>query len=168
MPPGEYHPAFEEYCECIFELNEDDIGVIQARIAERLSVSRPSVSEMIKRLEAGGLVTTTEHVIKLTADVDLAERHRRRRLVVGAGDGVAVRAGGGLAQHAVHGQLDAVGDDVLPLAGLLVGLGPRQPEDVGEEALGQAVAADDRLGEGLAVGGEVDAPVDLDGGGAVG
>ena len=40
-----------------------------------------------------------------------------------------------------------VGDDVLPLPGLGVGVGPRQPEDVGEEALGQAVAAHDLLGQ---------------------
>ena len=31
---GEHHPAFEEYCECIFELAEDDIEVVQARIHE--------------------------------------------------------------------------------------------------------------------------------------
>ena len=54
---GEHHPAFEEYCECIFELAEDDVDVIQARIAERLQVSRPAVSEMIRRLEADGLIT---------------------------------------------------------------------------------------------------------------
>ena len=57
MPaPGEHHPAFEEYCECIFELDEDDVDVIQARIAERMGISRPAVSEMIKRLEHEGLV----------------------------------------------------------------------------------------------------------------
>ena len=56
MPaPGEHHPAFEEYCECIYELDEDDVDVIQARIADRLHVSRPAVSEMIKRLEIEGL-----------------------------------------------------------------------------------------------------------------
>ena len=38
---GEHHPAFEEYCERIFELAEDDVDVIQARIADRLQVSRP-------------------------------------------------------------------------------------------------------------------------------
>ena len=54
---GEFHPAFEEYCECIFELGEDDLNVIQARIAERLDVSRPAVSEMIKKMSAEGLVT---------------------------------------------------------------------------------------------------------------
>ena len=55
---GEHHPAFEEYCECIFELREDDVDVIQARIVERLQVSRPAVSEMMKRLEAEGLITS--------------------------------------------------------------------------------------------------------------
>ncbi len=52
----EHHPAFEEYCEVIFELREDDVAVIQARIADRLGVSRPAVSEMIRRMEQQGLV----------------------------------------------------------------------------------------------------------------
>ena len=52
----EWHPAFEEYCETIFELREDDVDVIQARVAERLEISRPAVSEMIKRMEGEGLV----------------------------------------------------------------------------------------------------------------
>ena len=59
---GEHHPAFEEYCECIFELAEDDVSVIQARIADRLNVSRPAVSEMIRRLEAEGLVSTDDGI----------------------------------------------------------------------------------------------------------
>jgi DtxR family Mn-dependent transcriptional regulator len=41
--PGEHHPAFEEYCECIYELLEENVEVIQARIVERLQVSRPSL-----------------------------------------------------------------------------------------------------------------------------
>jgi DtxR family Mn-dependent transcriptional regulator len=68
MPgPGEHHPAFEEYCECIFELAEDSLDVIQARIAERLRVSRPAVSEMIRRLDSEGLVSQTSGRIRLTA-----------------------------------------------------------------------------------------------------
>jgi DtxR family Mn-dependent transcriptional regulator len=59
---GEHHPAFEEYCECIFELREDDLDVIQARIAERLQVSRPAVSEMMKRLETEGLITSDDGI----------------------------------------------------------------------------------------------------------
>ncbi|MCU0269360.1 MAG: metal-dependent transcriptional regulator [Acidimicrobiales bacterium] len=74
----EYHPAFEEYCETIFELREDDVSVIQARIAERLEVSRPAVSEMIKRMEAEGLVDVGRS-IELTDDgLRLAERVVRR------------------------------------------------------------------------------------------
>ena len=53
----EHHPAFEEYTETIYELAEDDIAVIQARIAERLGVSRPAVSEMVRRMEKDGLIT---------------------------------------------------------------------------------------------------------------
>ena len=75
----EFHPAFEEYCEAIFELREDDVEVIQARIAERLMVSRPAVSEMIKRLEHEGLVDIDHNAIALTTDGDrLAQRVVRR------------------------------------------------------------------------------------------
>ena len=75
----EWHPAFEEYCEAIWELAEDDIAVIQARIAERLDVSRPAVSEMIRKLDAEGLVATEGTRITLTADgLRLAERVVRR------------------------------------------------------------------------------------------
>jgi DtxR family Mn-dependent transcriptional regulator len=75
----EFHPAFEEYCETIFELAEDEVDVIQARIAERLEVSRPAVSEMIRRLENEGLVRVREGHIALTRDgAALAERVVRR------------------------------------------------------------------------------------------
>lgn len=75
----EFHPAFEEYCEAIYELKEDDVEVIQARIAERLMVSRPAVSEMIKRMEHEGLVSIDHNAIALSADGHrLAERVVRR------------------------------------------------------------------------------------------
>jgi DtxR family Mn-dependent transcriptional regulator len=62
----------------IFELQEDEIDVIQARIADRLGVSRPAVSEMIRRLDAEGLVKI-DHTIQLTpAGAELAERVVRR------------------------------------------------------------------------------------------
>lgn len=62
----EHHPAFEEYCECIFELEEDNVELIQARIADRLEVSRASVSEMIKRMDGEGLVKLSGSQIALT------------------------------------------------------------------------------------------------------
>jgi DtxR family transcriptional regulator, Mn-dependent transcriptional regulator len=75
----EFHPAFEEYCEAIWELHEDDIDVIQARIADRLEVSRPAVSEMIRRMESEGLVAVSGSSIVLTATGrELAERVVRR------------------------------------------------------------------------------------------
>ena len=79
MPsPGEHHPAFEEYCECIFELQEDDVDVIQARIAERLQVSRPAVSEMMRRLEAEGLISGEKAIVLTAAGERLAEQVVRR------------------------------------------------------------------------------------------
>ncbi len=79
--PGEHHPAFEEYCDCIFELHEDNLDVIQARVADRLSVSRPSVSEMIKRMEAEGLIHLRGTKIVLTDEgtvlaTKVVRRHR--------------------------------------------------------------------------------------------
>jgi DtxR family transcriptional regulator, Mn-dependent transcriptional regulator len=76
----EFHPAFEEYCEAIFELQEDEVEVIQARIAERLEVSRPAVSEMIRRMGAEGLVEV-DKTIRLTKDgmslaTTVVRRHR--------------------------------------------------------------------------------------------
>jgi DtxR family Mn-dependent transcriptional regulator len=78
---AEWHPAVEEYCETIFELAEDDIRVVQARIVERLGVSRPSVSEMIRRLEGEGYLTIDDHVIRLTVEgrrvaEQVVRRHR--------------------------------------------------------------------------------------------
>lgn len=77
---GERHPALEEYCECIFELQEDDVDVIQARIAERLQVTRPSVSAMVKRLRDEGLIHDGD-TIRLTAAgmrlaMSVVRRHR--------------------------------------------------------------------------------------------
>lgn len=76
---NEYHPAFEEYCETIFELREDDVAVIQARIAERLDVSRPAVSEMVHKMADEGLLTVARAKISLTEEgTKLAEQVVRR------------------------------------------------------------------------------------------
>ena len=75
---GEHHPAFEEYCECIFELGEDDVEIIQARIAERLQISRPAVSEMMKRLEAEGLIVSEDGIQLTPSGQQLGERIVRR------------------------------------------------------------------------------------------
>ncbi len=77
--PSEHRPAFEEYCECVYELKEDAVDVIQARIADRLQVSRPAVSEMIKRMEHEGLVAIEDGRVRLTPSGEtLAETVVRR------------------------------------------------------------------------------------------
>ncbi|MFM8310986.1 MAG: metal-dependent transcriptional regulator, partial [Ilumatobacteraceae bacterium] len=79
---GEHHPAFEEYCECIFELQEDDMSVAQVRIAERLQVSRAAVSEMIKRMVAEGLIRLDGRDIHLTDQgLAIGQRTVRRHRV---------------------------------------------------------------------------------------
>ena len=62
----------------IFELAEDDLDVIQARIAERLDVSRPAVSEMMRRLDAEGLVVTSGGIRLTESGLELARRVVRR------------------------------------------------------------------------------------------
>lgn len=75
----EWHPAFEEYCEAIFELQEDDIETIRSRIAERLGVSRPAVTEMTRKLEEAEFVTVAEGRLELTQSGRLlAEKVVRR------------------------------------------------------------------------------------------
>ena len=55
-----------------------NVEVIQARIVERLQVSRPAVSEMIRRLDAEGLIEV-DRTIRLTASGQaLAQRVVRR------------------------------------------------------------------------------------------
>lgn len=76
-----FHPPLEEYLETIWELEEESIPVIQARLAEHLSVSAPSVSEMIRRLKGEGWVDTEGRFITLTEKgrtraISVVRKHR--------------------------------------------------------------------------------------------
>jgi len=64
--PQEYHPPVEEYLETMLGLAEEGVPVIQARIAERLGRSAPSVSEMLERLIDDGYVTREGRRLDLT------------------------------------------------------------------------------------------------------
>jgi len=64
--PHEYHPPVEEYLETMLGLAEEGVPVIQARIAERLGRSAPSVSEMLDRLTEDGYVTRDGRRVSLT------------------------------------------------------------------------------------------------------
>jgi DtxR family Mn-dependent transcriptional regulator len=61
-----FHPPVEEYLETVHSLTEEGTPVIQARIAERLGRSAPSVSEMLDRLEDEGYVRRAGRVVELT------------------------------------------------------------------------------------------------------
>ena len=54
---------------------------------------------------------------------------------------------------------------MFPFAGLVMGFGPAQLQDVGEEALGEAVPANHGRGHGVSVVGEADLAARIDGDG---
>lgn len=58
--------AAARYCEVIYELAEDDIDVVQIRVAERLGVSRPAVSEMTAKMVAEGCLVIEDGRLQLT------------------------------------------------------------------------------------------------------
>jgi DtxR family Mn-dependent transcriptional regulator len=62
-----FHPPLEEYLEAIYELEDEGIHVIQARLAEHLGHSAPSVSEMVRRLKTEGWVEDRERSLHLTS-----------------------------------------------------------------------------------------------------
>lgn len=77
----EWHPAVEEYCEAIFELKEDRLEVIKARVAERLSVTGAAVTQIINRLEKEDIVYIEKGKIHLTLEGEkiaqkVVRRHR--------------------------------------------------------------------------------------------
>ncbi len=75
-----YGGAYREYAAAIYELTEEGIPARQARIADWLGVSRPSVSEMIRRMSEDGLVEVDGEVRLTEEGRHLAEvvvrRHR--------------------------------------------------------------------------------------------
>lgn len=75
-----YSVRYREYAEAIWEIEEEGIPVIQARIADWLGVSRASVSEMVHRMADEGLVSV-EDEIRLTEEgrhlaAVIVRRHR--------------------------------------------------------------------------------------------
>lgn len=61
-----FHPPVEEYLATIYEMDEEAVPTIQARLSERLAVSAASVSEMVRRLESEGYLTVDDRVLHLT------------------------------------------------------------------------------------------------------
>lgn len=80
MPEG-FHPPVEQYLETMYELEEEGVPVIRARLAERLSHSAPTVSGMVKQLETKGYLAVSGRSLKMTASgrqlaESVARKHR--------------------------------------------------------------------------------------------
>ncbi len=70
-----YSVRYREYVEAIWEIEEEGIPVIQARVADWLGVSRASVSEMVHRMADEGLVV-------LDGEIRLTDEGRHLAAVV--------------------------------------------------------------------------------------
>ena len=120
---------------------DDDVVVVLLGDGPLLAGLDPGVLEVVQ--EVLRLVLEAEDP-DLGADLDVAERHADDP--VADVDRMPVRARLRVADRGEHARLQHGRHRVLEPLRLLVHLVPRDPEDVGEKALDQPVAADDALG----------------------
>jgi DtxR family transcriptional regulator, Mn-dependent transcriptional regulator len=78
--PATSHPG-AEYLEAIYEMAEERIPPVQARLAEWMGVSPASVSEAVKRLTRDGLLRVADRKLEFTKEgeslaIVLVRRHR--------------------------------------------------------------------------------------------
>lgn len=71
----------QEYLEAIYEMHEEGASIQQVRIAERMGVSRATVSEHVRRLAQEGLIAIDQRRIAITPKgrkvaTPLVRRHR--------------------------------------------------------------------------------------------
>ena len=74
------HPS-SDYLEAIYEMREEAIPTVQARLADWMGMSRASVSEHVKRLIGDGLLVTEGRTLGFTSEGEalartLVRRHR--------------------------------------------------------------------------------------------
>jgi len=81
-PMSELVDTTEMYLRTVFELQEDDVVPLRARLAERLSHSVPTVSQTVGRMERNGLLRVTpygdRHIVLTEAGVQAALRVTRK------------------------------------------------------------------------------------------
>jgi DtxR family Mn-dependent transcriptional regulator len=112
MPSG-VHPPIEQYLVAIFSIEEEGSQIIQARLAERVGHSAPTVSEMVHRLREGGYVDVDGRALALTdagrkVAISVLRKHRLAERLLA--DVI------GLPWHLVHEEADrwehVISDDV--------------------------------------------------------
>lgn len=78
-PPPTDSSIAELYCATIQALREDNIDVIQARLFERMTVSRPTVSDQIRALVREGYLTSGRKIGLTTLGQQTGDRLLRRQ-----------------------------------------------------------------------------------------
>src|SRR4051795_3846844 len=102
---------------------------VDAQVGERIEIDLDLLGDLLEQNLVTGLRAGQRDEVALGA--------------VGTGNGIAVWACRRMAEQLDEAILDLVGHDVLPPESLYVGLVPGQADDVGQQALGQAVLAHD-------------------------
>ncbi len=155
-----FHPPVEEYLEAIHALDEEGTQVIQARLAQRLGHSPPSVSEMIRRLKADGYVRVTDRAVTLTPQgrtraESVVRKHRLAERLLTDVIGLEwhkAHAEAGRWEHVISDEVEARIIELLghpltcphgnPIPGAAADHGPSSPQAVAQTALSEALPGD--------------------------
>ncbi len=155
-----FHPPVEEYLEAIHALDEEGTPVIQARLAQRLGHSPPSVSEMIRRLKADGYVRVTDRAVTLTPQgkiraESVVRKHRLAERLLTDVIGLEwhkAHVEAGRWEHVISDEVEARLIELLghpltcphgnPIPGAIADPGASAPQVVTQTALSEAVPGD--------------------------
>lgn len=175
------HPSIarEDYLQTILQLQEEEVPVIRARLAERLKVSAPSVSEAIRSLEDDDLVSIhDQRRIKLTeSGLTMAEnivrRHRVAERILTDLLGMSWSEAHEEAHRLEHGLSDRVVDAAMSVLGNpttcphgspIPGSGYSEPEALPlAEVDAEARVRIERVGEGIEIRKEIMRYLDANG-----
>jgi DtxR family transcriptional regulator, Mn-dependent transcriptional regulator len=163
-----YRATHREYVAAIYELAEEGLPVIQARVADWLGVSRASVSEMVRRMADDGLVTLGDELLLTEEGRHLAEvvvrRHRlaERFLTEVLGlPWVKVHAEAEVWEHAISDDVERAmlakldNPTTCPHGNPIPGLGYRQPQLAPLSSLGDDPMVLERISEELELDPEI-------------
>ena len=77
-------PNKEDYLKCIYEIGTEEGKISNKEIANRMQVSPPAVTEMIKKLISEGLIIKDKakgYLLTETGTINVAELYRKHRLI---------------------------------------------------------------------------------------
>lgn len=77
-------PNKEDYLKCIYEIGTEEGKISNKEIANRMQVSPPAVTEMIKKLISEDLIIKDKvkgYLLTKTGKINVAELYRKHRLI---------------------------------------------------------------------------------------